>query len=541
MPTTLERTISPGAILRPGKRLGYRRLRQRPGAPRRVRDELGGAGARGHEPGRGRSLCYLAQVSDIQLADVASPGRFEFLEALRGLPGTRSFLPAQRPQEALVAPALDAMLREIGSLDESRDTGAALSLALSTGDNLDNAQWNELCWHVALFGGGAVTLGGAAGYEGVQADDWPGELFWRPGLPAGLFQVDYGFPTLPSLLGEAFRPFDAGGLAVPWLSCFGNHDGLVFGESVPTAQYHGLLLGSQKAVALPPGLDPLSHEEELFSSPELFLAGPRREVRADPERRPVGRREFVGAHLGAPGLPKGHGYREENLELGTTYFAYEATPEVRLIVLDTANLDGHHAGSIGRRQFEWLEERLTESHVRCLSEDGRTVQSGGEDRLVVLASHHGLTTLSNDRQLAHGREEDQPRVLADEVARLVHRFPNVILWLNGHRHLNEIVAHHSPWRQGGFYEISTASIADWPSQGRLVELLANPGGTVSVLTTMVDHAGPLDPDAAAGVDRLAALHRELAANAPGAGFGSPLAGRPQDRNAELIAIAPFSL
>ncbi|MGH9305042.1 MAG: hypothetical protein ACRDZ5_11650, partial [Acidimicrobiales bacterium] len=302
------------------------------------------------------------------------------------------------------------------------------------------------------------------------------------------------------------------------------------------------VLGASKPVSygsapLGAGLDPHSLEHDLFERPEQFLAGPQRSVPADPDRRIVGRREFVAAHLEAPGAPHGHGFTAANLAAGTAYGTYDAPsrggpshgggPLLRVILLDTANLDGSSTGSLGVRQFAWLEEQLIACHS-CY---------GGEDRLVVLASHHGLKTLSNLRQLRGGLEEDQPRVGAAEVAALLSRFGNVVCWLNGHRHENEIVARAGSG--GGFWEISTASIADWPSEGRLVELVDNQDGTLSLLTTMVDHLGPPDPRDAEGLDRLASLHRELAANVPGAGFGSLFEGTPADRNCELVLPAPF--
>ena len=40
------------------------------------------------------------------------------------------------------------------------------------------------------------------------------------------YRAEHGFPTIPSLLDAARRPFSAVGLKLPWYTCFGNHDGL---------------------------------------------------------------------------------------------------------------------------------------------------------------------------------------------------------------------------------------------------------------------------------------------------------------------------
>jgi len=92
----------------------------------------------------------------------------------------------------------------------------------------------------------------------------------------------------------------------------------------------------------------------------------------------------------------------------------------------------------------------------------------------------------------------------------------------------------------GFWEVTTCAIADWPCQARLVELI-DAGGYLSIVCTMADHDTPPAPASLATGDGLAALHRELAANAPLADAGSGLAGEPGDRNVELRIRPPFPL
>jgi hypothetical protein len=101
----------------------------------------------------------------------------------------------------------------------------------------------------------------------------------------------------------------------------------------------------------------------------------------------------------------------------------------------------------------------------------------------------------------------------------------------------------------GFWEVTTCAVIDWPCQARLVELLDNGDGTLSIACTMVDYDAPVQPgqpDRDGGVDLdhaawLASLHRELAANVPWAGHDVPLAGSPTDRNVDLRLPAPFPL
>jgi hypothetical protein len=138
---------------------------------------------------------------------------------------------------------------------------------------------------------------------------------------------------------------------------------------------------------------------------------------------------------------------------------------------------------------------------------------------VVLLSHHGYETLDNRR--AERR--------AGELLALLLRFPNVVLWLNGHIHANRITPRHDPRVGHGLWEVTTSSLVDWPCQARLVEIFRTRGDLLAIACTMLDHDG-------AG---LAGLHRELAGNVPRSGFDSSRPGTPADRNAILLLPRPF--
>ncbi|HXW80856.1 MAG TPA: hypothetical protein VEJ84_15245, partial [Acidimicrobiales bacterium] len=320
--TTLERTLQPGPPRSAGSECEYRRLVYGPGEPRLVRDDLAGESrATGQEL---VSVLRVGHLTDFQIADVQSPGRFEFFERLRGRPGAEAYVPACRPQEALATHAVEAMVATLNGLPASPETGAPLGICVSTGDSLDNAQLNELEWFLALLAGGAIDPNsGGPVYEGTQSAGFEPAVYWCPEPGPDPFKERFGFPTHPGLLGEAVRPFRSPGLAVPWLSCFGNHDGLVLGTAIPTPGYEKVLLGGRKTVDLPAGADPLSRVRQFPSVPEMFLTGPSRAVERDPGRRSISRRDFVAAHLQAAGTPVGHGFNQANVSSGTAYGAYD--------------------------------------------------------------------------------------------------------------------------------------------------------------------------------------------------------------------------
>jgi len=304
------------------------------------------------------------------------------------------------------------------------------------------------------------------------------------------------------------------------------------------------MVGDRKPSRLRPGVSRAEALEVFTTAPHEFFgegdAG--LSVPADPARRPVDRREFVDMHFSAASRPAGHGFTEANRRDGTAYYSCDVEG-VRFIALDTNSLAGGSDGCLDDPQFRWLTEELAAVSSRFTGEDGHEVATGNDDALVVLFSHHGSGTLTNQRgaRLADGGApaHGTPQLLA-----LLHRFPNVVLWLNGHTHTNAVRAHPRPGAPGaGFWEVTTCAVMDWPCQARVVELLDAGDGFLAVACTMLDHEGrvvPAEGPLLAAAD-LAGLHRELAGNAPWSGFDSPTSGTPQDRNVVLGLRAPFPL
>ncbi|MCA1832487.1 MAG: TIGR03767 family metallophosphoesterase, partial [Actinobacteria bacterium] len=227
---------------------------------------------------------------------------------------------------------------------------------------------------------------------------------------------------------------------------------------------------------------------------------------------------------------------------GTAYYARDNVKPFRFIALDTVNPGGYADGSIGQVQFDWLEQKLIQVHRRYYDTDGHVVSTKHRDRLVVLFSHHGLRSLNNpiqDENTDDPTANDLPRKNAADVEALVHRFPNVVAWVNGHTHNNQIVPRPDPsGRTPGFWDIGTAAHVDWICQCRIVEIALRRDGVLSIFCTVVDHEAPPDPAGASGLLELASIHRELAANDYQYGFASKGPGTPQDRNVELLLRAP---
>jgi hypothetical protein len=116
--------------------------------------------------------------------------------------------------------------------------------------------------------------------------------------------------------------------------------------------------------------------------------------------------------------------------------------------------------------------------------------------------------------------------------------------VNGHTHRNDVIAHPGP--NGGFWEVNTAAHIDFPHQSRILEIVDNLDGTLSVFATIVDADAPLTVSSAetyaapGSVAALAALARELGAN-DWQQRSSNRRGEPEVRNVELLLRAPFDL
>ncbi|MEV8599840.1 TIGR03767 family metallophosphoesterase [Streptomyces griseoviridis] len=506
------------AVAAPRTSTGYRRLGEGPGWKRVVRGEL--AAAKSGRAARRTALAAFVQLTDLHLIDSQHPMRLEYLRS--------TDRHAWRPHEALTVQGAVSLVERVNALRGAPVTGSPLHFAMTTGDNTDNNARTELDWFLTIMSGGRITPGSGdpRHYEGVQNSGLT--QYWQPDSTVRDADKQAGFPHLAGFLAAATREVRSPGLNLPWYSTVGNHDAMPLGcyghGDSWLAEY---AVGSRKLMALPAadakklqnaikgGKDP---QGKAFRDMLKAHTRSMRAVTPDERRAPYTPADYLTAHLDPAhrGLgPVGHGYSSANLAAGTQYYAFRISDDVVGISLDTTDPGGHYEGSIGTAQLKWLDKQLRDN----------------KDGHVIVFSHHTSKTMTNTGHADPARPTER-RHNGQEVVALLGSHRNVLAWVNGHIHRNDITPHAAPDGRS-FWEISTASHVDFPQLARIIEVVDNKDGTVSLFTTLVESAAPHRTDFAdLSQTGLAALYRELSFNAPGA--STTLGGDPADRNTELV-------
>ena len=102
---------------------------------------------------------------------------------------------------------------------------------------------------------------------------------------------------------------------------------------------------------------------------------------------------------------------------------------------------------------------------------------------MIIAAHEPLEDdcLARKHQLGH--------IQLTNVLAALHTYPNLLLWICGHTHQNNIIPQPSPYPdhpEYGFWEVETASLRDFPQEFRTWEILRNTDNSISIRVTDID-------------------------------------------------------
>jgi len=415
-------------------------------------------------PNVARLLHYFS-MSDIHIADKESPAQANYQGIAAGFGSGRSS--AYSPIILSTPHVLDAAIQTINALHKM----TPFDFGVSLGDDCNNTQYNEVRWFLNIFDGKVI--------------------YPSSGAHVGQDTIDYQ------------KPFYAAGLnpAIHWYQVIGNHDQYWMGSQFECEKSRNAHIGS---AMLNIALDPTKPDLESvgaymgavdgttpygniigaglvadFPTAPTVIADATRHSMSTPASTT---HDWMAEFFKTSTLPIGHGFTEANLASGMA--CYSVVPKsdipIKFIMLDDTvkgpDQPEYAVGALDNERYQWLVDELNAGQAN--------------NQLMVICAHVPLIpqyslTDTTPYPIWPGSE------ISDEsVMNTLHHYPNLILWMSGHRHLNVVTPQPDP---GGdptlsFWEVETSSLRDFPQQFRTIDIRRNSDNTVSIIITNVDPA-----------------------------------------------------
>ncbi|UWZ82623.1 TIGR03768 family metallophosphoesterase [Occallatibacter riparius] len=416
-------------------------------------------------PNQARLLYYYA-MSDIHIADKESPAQPIFVGVNAGYGS--GMLTAYSPILLSTTQVLDAAVQTINALHEE----TPFDFGLSLGDDANNSQYNELRWFIDVLDGKVITP--------------------SSGKHLGAWTIDYQ------------KPYQAAGInpAIPWYQVVGNHDQYWMGSAMEDTKTRNAHIAD---TIINMGDDPKSHDsvngEGYYmgvvdgSTPygDIVGAGAVSEfkkppaVAADQDRHTMSTEKsttlgWMREFFNTSSQPVGHGFKQSNLDKDFACYSFVPKSDIpiKFIVLDDtvkgADQPDYAAGGLDDARYDWLVNEL---------EAGQAA-----NQLMVIAAHVPILPQTELTDTTPFPVWPGPVYTDDYVLTMLHKYPNLIMWMAGHRHLNVVTPQPDPSGDPtlGFWEVETCSLRDFPQQFRTFDIRRDQDNTVSIVISNVDPA-----------------------------------------------------
>ena len=471
--TTVDRTVIPQSVmngLAPKElfkiseyaRFGYGAWTFGPGLALEIRDDIMPNNFKSSGVTNKVKLAHFFTITDIHITDKESPSQLIYLQ--QSDPMGAYVTSVYSPVMPYTTHVLDAAVQTVNAIHQKNP----MDFGISLGDTCNSTQYNELRWYIDVLDGKVITP--------------------SSGAHAGAETIDYQ------------KPYKAAGLdkSIPWYQVIGNHDHFWLG-SFPVGDYLRRSYVSDTVVALG---DAFENRKNLYrpdyymgvldgSTPNANIvnAGPTGNFRvppkviADPNRRSLKKQDWMKEFFKSSTAPVGHGFDLVNARNGFACYSFMPKTDIplKVIVLDDTQSDDdgsddiHGHGFLDQARYSWLKKELA---------DGQTA-----GQLMVIAAHIPIAVDPFGSEVEWW-VNPQNAVTLPELILQLQSYPNLLLWVAGHRHFNTVKAFISPdpvnAPEKGFWQVETSSLRDFPQQFRTFEIHLNSDYSISIKTINVD-------------------------------------------------------
>jgi len=467
--TTCERTIVPTAVPTSSPTIhpydipkfsdyGYGLWQYGAGLNSDKRTDLLPAGYKGSSVSNTAKLISFFAMTDVHITDKESPSQGIYY----GIKDN-GIISGYSPAMLYSTQMLDAAVRAINSLNQIN----RFDFGISLGDACNNAQYNELRWFIDVLDGKNINPD-----SGVRDDPIPG--------PGNDYQDE----------------FQAEGLdkTIPWYSAIGNHDHFWMGTNPPTdyikQSYTGSDILQVGDVFTTGGINRKDFYMGVVDGKTpygaIIGAGPvatttPQQIPADANRRFLSRSEWMNEFNNTSSNPAGHGFKQAST-LGCYSFEPNSNIPIKIIVLDDtqsdndADIHGYGHGELDQDRYNWLVSELDKGQ--------------NEGKLMIIAAHIPVGVKMEGILGAFLGWSTQAAVTEANLIAKLNTYPNLLMWIAGHRHLNTVTALPSPdpinHPELGFWVVETSSLREYPQQFRTFDIVRNSDNTISIIATDVD-------------------------------------------------------